>query len=376
MAEERSKHWTEDEELLERFVLGRLAEDEKARLSAHLAACSDCSRKVANETRIAAAAKFSGRKAIKDRLKVRLSSRKTFTATQRTGMHWTRVASLAAVLALLIAVGVYNNWFNTQSWNKQVTDQIVQEQPTSHQEPEAVARNESLAGTRRSDKGIESPVGREREKGRQLAKESPEGLTTEKSNRPSDQDLSRSRSSGKAAAGRSLAKDERQDAGRIAPLADQDNSAERGVWVEGNVISPIAQSAGAEESKLYAAPEATQLKATSSKVKKDNYAFQANNLAFLQQQGQVSQQPISSLPPIQRLQQVANTVQAFITQREDSLYVTLYPDIPLPDSQLRQATIESVSADSIIVDLQSQRIGYKLPFILQTRVGRKATQTK
>jgi hypothetical protein len=56
--------------------------------------------------------------------------------------------------------------------------------------------------------------------------------------------------------------------------------------------------------------------------------------------------------------------------------MTLYLDSPLADSELRSANIEVINNDSLILNLSSQRLGFRLPPALQNQANTKARQVR
>ena len=77
----------------------------------------------------------------------------------------------------------------------------------------------------------------------------------------------------------------------------------------------------------------------------------------------LNQQNSLSLPPTQqRLQQLNNAKVLTKVERIGSkTQMTLYLDSLLDENELANATIETLRNDSLILNLQNQRIGYKLP---------------
>ena len=54
MTENTNIHWTDDNELLSKFVMRQLPPVEEERLSSHLRTCENCQQAVKQETRIVA----------------------------------------------------------------------------------------------------------------------------------------------------------------------------------------------------------------------------------------------------------------------------------------------------------------------------------
>jgi hypothetical protein len=88
------------------------------------------------------------------------------------------------------------------------------------------------------------------------------------------------------------------------------------------------------------------------------------------------QKPSSSLPSSHQYGFRSGSVQTFIEKRSNAIQMTLYLDSAVAESELQSANIEMINADSLIVNLSSQRIGLKLPPVVQSQVNKKAKQVK
>jgi hypothetical protein len=88
----------------------------------------------------------------------------------------------------------------------------------------------------------------------------------------------------------------------------------------------------------------------------------------------IDQRPFSSLPPAQQmlqLQSVRGEVQTLLEERGDTLRVLLYLERPLDPQALHSATAQQVGDDSLIIRVQGQTIGLRVPPpLLQTRQAR------
>ena len=119
-------HWTRDEELLERYVLGRVVGDELLTIERHLKECEECRLRVQHERGLIAGVKRFGREEMKERLRQRvldgsptLSTGVIADASQRSDspkpreiqLSWQTIVSIAAVILILTGIGIYNNWF-------------------------------------------------------------------------------------------------------------------------------------------------------------------------------------------------------------------------------------------------------------------------
>src|SRR5512139_1958949 len=97
---ERPEHWTEDEELVERFVRGEVAPHDLTDLRRHLETCESCRRRVEVERALRSAVIAEGRAGLRSRLRVQLAARRT-TADR----YWPWVATAAV---LLVVFGLWN----------------------------------------------------------------------------------------------------------------------------------------------------------------------------------------------------------------------------------------------------------------------------
>jgi len=77
----------------------------------------------------------------------------------------------------------------------------------------------------------------------------------------------------------------------------------------------------------------------------------------------ISQQPFRDLPAARQQMQARDkrTIQTQYQQTDRGATLTLFPDSPFKDEDLRAARVQQVASDSIVVEVRSQRIGFKLP---------------
>jgi hypothetical protein len=78
----------------------------------------------------------------------------------------------------------------------------------------------------------------------------------------------------------------------------------------------------------------------------------------------LDQRSPSSLPPAQQALQYrsrTNTIQTLIEERADTLRINLYPDVPIDANALRNARAERIGEDSLIITVEGQQIGFRLP---------------
>ncbi len=352
-----STHWSDDTELLERFVLNRLEPAKRQELEAHLRSCETCQHAVRTEQELVAGVRRLGRDELKARLKHRLASiRSEEIPVRPVKTIWTwQIASAAAVLLLLIGIGIYNRWFTFRE-EKQIEEQNQVGQaeggrtgaekdenksagPAERRSAEPMKKEPSapMDRTVRSREGAPSPRGRERDKfadkkiaagGNAPVAHAPEAGVTEQGEQPI------------------------LDGGRIQ---SGESIGTKTLWVDGTLLKSL---------KIAAAKKADQF--TKSQVES---ASEQPHKLIVQQDGNTQaitlhQQRNDVLPPSRKLRQKqleGNKVQTFVERTDEGLDMTMYLDSLLDESELRNATVHPVNQDSLVVNFNEQRIGYHIP---------------
>jgi hypothetical protein len=387
MAETGNMHWTDDDELLSKFVLHQLPSSEESTLSSHLSSCEKCSLAVSEETVIAAGAKLAGREAMKERLRLHLSKREKWGAVSAmrnpTGyqIHWTQLAGVAAVVSIIIVLGVYNNWFGSNSWNKSTPqEEIAQEKGSSPSEPPERETQRSMPEDLRGKDLPQSSssteldhVNKPQVQRTELLKEKASGdkrVAHEESTTSVTAEPGRNAATGVAAV----------EAGRVGnelQMNDDGASPEpQTFWVEGYVIRDVPKKS---QGTLSATPrdQVSDIMKHEAEAKKDVQQLSKTRNDVTMLAISLSQKPTTSLPPtLQYRQGQQGVVQALIENKDNAIQMTLYLDSPLADSELRSANIEVINNDSLILNLSSQRLGFRLPPALQNQANTKARQVR
>ena len=91
-------------ETIEDAVLGRLTPEERSRVESHVLDCAMCREAMEQERLIAAGTKAWGRAAMKQKLAGRIAA----ASQQRT--PWPHILSAAALLIVIIGIGVLFRW--------------------------------------------------------------------------------------------------------------------------------------------------------------------------------------------------------------------------------------------------------------------------
>jgi hypothetical protein len=373
MAEISNIHWTDDNILLERFVMHQLSSDADNQLSAHLAVCKKCRQAVKEESRIVAGVQLAGRTEMKQRLNSYLATSRqdwSSSAGRMDSFHkipWIRIVSVAAAAVIIIAVGVNNNWFNLNYHdNPVVEEKRAQDQP-----------QQALAPTRESSESKETaaePLDTKLARSNDLRRENrSEGLKEKDIRHKSDlkeeaaKTMAATPSGGVEAGAVSLGK--RGDTDNKSHLSGQLASAPpREFWLEGHVVASSSPHDGQQQSA--SEPQEYQSRAFRSKdlAKNETKERAISSARNLPNPISLSQKPLSSLPAtLQASKRPSGRIPTLIENREDTIHMTLYLDSPVPDSEMRSSNIQMIGPDSLILNLSSQRISFKLPPVLRSR---------
>ena len=372
MSQLNNIHWTNDEDLLDRFVLTRLEAEEREKLDGHLRECAQCQQVVRAEQQLVAGVRRAGR----DALKARLRERVGIQPVRR--INWYQVAGVAATIVFLVTIGIYNRWFfSGETKEAVITEQVDKElrQPAGElkraEQDEAavtVQKQKELSAVSKSVPTTTGAATTPREEARR-------DVVAEPSKAP----VAIEKEKGKDVQAEHLQVAAGAQAKKEAYVLDQSTSEANAVWIEGAILT--------EELKEPSAPhllaprgakptEQTRARKLDEKISKDERPQMAIQAAepepFI-----VTQRPLSALPQLQRAKQNGiTTIQTLVERKEGVLQMTLYLD-PLVNESVRQsARIESITEDSIIVNIGSQRIGYKLPPGWAEQALRQAKQKK
>jgi hypothetical protein len=378
MAERRSIHWTDDDELLSKFVLHQLPAGEEAALSSHLSTCGKCRHAVNEETTIVAGARLAGRAALKEQLRLRLSeSEQRVTASPMRKpagyqVPWRQFASVAAVVTILIAVGVFNNWFISNSWNKSTPqEQVAQKQEPLTPESGNIENKESPP-EKFLGKDIDQSVGsaeqdyfdNRRVKRIEILKQK-----TSEHKRIAHEKSATSVTVEPAANAGAVA-DEGKAEKELQMIDEAVVPESQTYWVEGHVI----QDALEESRGMLSATPRDQV---SSVRKKDDHQVSKSGNDIAMPTISLNQEPSSSLPAsLQYRQDRQGVIQTLIENKDNAIQITLYLDSPVADSELYSAKIQVINTDSLVLNLFSQCIGFRLPPGLQSQINAKAKQVK
>ena len=332
-------HWTTDPDLLERYALGKVPEMERKQLDEHLRTCLECRARLTDETEIVEGIRMFGRREMKNKLRQRLA----YEPGRR--IPWTRIMSAAATIVILVGIGFFNEWFPPQSKQQVVAKPAETLGDMKDQVPErAVAQKQEISELekdRESDVSLKSKVGKE------TKIETPLKLQFD-GEKPED----RSALSAAAKSGAGAAQQKTEHMISLDEMKGQKlDQVDDQVWVEGTVMTQTDKN---EELG----------KVSRKKTPQDAQVPKSETQPSVQQGVQLQQMSSRNLPAAQlqkqRLSNV-NSVQTLVSRTNQGLKMTLYLDTLFQDADFRNANVQEVEPDSIVIDLPNQRIGYQLP---------------
>jgi hypothetical protein len=327
-------HWTDDEDLLARFVLGQLDAGEALPLEHHLQECERCKEAVLAERRIAAGVRLAGREELKRRLARRIGQRAS------GDINWYRVAGIAAAVVLLVTVAIRYQWLTGRDSPRDESSQkidSVSRPPEQAPAPQVAVERPSIDAMKPTvtQKETESLAGAgARVKGPEA--DGKKTIREEKGKRGEPAKLG-------------LAKEEQAFAKKDQLAAQAASDAEE-LWAQGTLAPSVVVTRLMDR----AANLAADAKGVEVVTRTQSALLDSATLT-------VTQRPISALPSMQKGARRTDAVQTLFRQNPAGLQITLFSDTLLNARELAQASIQSVRQDSIVLLLGNKLIGYKTP---------------
>jgi hypothetical protein len=309
------RHWTDDSELLDRFILDRIDQSERVPLDQHLLECERCRRIVRTESEFVAGIKLSGREKLKEVLRESLKSEEV-----NIFQRYQFISLAAAVLVILIGLGVFRFYVGSFEWPVKFSSRnyIVKQ---------SVGDSSTTA---------------ERKKERSASQE--ENSEAE--------DLAAAGAPAHQKTASNNVDDFQNEIGR-----DRNPKA---FWLLGTVIM-TPETDGKIHLSSKAENEGTREKRMEKKFLGQSRVF-AIQKDGASQTITLRQRSSEFLPSAQAKKGVDDrTIQTLVEKTPQGLNLTLYRDTLFQNSQIQQATIEPVTKDSLIVILANEHIAYRIP---------------
>lgn len=308
-------HWTDDPDLLDRYVLERVGQSECELLEHHLLECEQCRRVVQQERELVAGIVLSGRERMKGVLRESLKSGET-----NVFQRYQFISLAAAVLIILIGLGVFRFYVGSLEWPVKFSSRnyVVKQSAGDSSAATGGAKERSALQAENSASGNMAGTG------------TPAHQETELNNVDDFQ----------------------------TELGGDRNP--KAFWLLGTVVmtsetnGKVHLSAKAENEEI--------------REKRMEEKFSGQGRVFTIRKDGVSQtitlrQQLSKfLPDAQMKQSVDDrTIQTLVEKTPRGLNLTLYRDTLFQSFQIQQATIEPTTQDSLIIVLANERIAYRIP---------------
>ena len=347
-----NQHFTEDEELLERYVLGTLGPEQRDACEQHLSTCDQCRSAVRDERQLIAGIKRVGREQLKERLKERLGT--------GSGVPWLRVAGIAATVVIIAGIGtVYHWWGSTGRTPESTVSESGPREETPRQPSMAIG--EPAPGNERDARAGKLSEGFAKKSGAPGLKEKSVSLA-QKSDVTTVAPLS----------GGAARKDELAAARKAEPMlpanepkvgamttdrAVQRSSRQQSFWVQGIPIpSALNPESRAEEGQMNAMKQFDKtLSAKRAKQKLEGAVQNATEAGIILQQTQ------AALNQAGEHQMHAAYIPTEVQVSDTATLMTLYVDSLMSSREISSARISRVTQDSIIVFVGGRALGYRMP---------------
>ncbi len=345
MSEMADKHWTHDETLVERFILNTMNPEERNELEDHLRICEPCKREVRSQQLLIAGIQRSGREALKERLREQTAS------LPERQIPWPHILSAAAVILILLSVGIYNRWFETV---KQPENTFVLVHPDAA--PPVISKDSvEKSPSTMTDAPLDDKSTQMAERSSRLSKQKKEIQT------PTGSGLSEVMVEDKSSSTESSGN--AQGAGAVSKQAESAQvvacellvSEPEVVWTEGTALRSEDDRGNILNrgiSQTYSSGKTDAM--TSSPTSAQKKAGNKSSIVLIQQS-------VASIPLNQQQVRQPDKVITKVERLGDQIQFTVYLDSLLDESDLARTTIEPAGHDSVIVNLPNQRLRYKLP---------------
>jgi hypothetical protein len=349
-------HIAADPERLERFVLGQLPDGERRHVEEHLRGCPECARAARAERELAAGVRRFARQELKARLARRLRN------PAPVAVPWQPIAAAAAVLLIALGIGWYSNWFGIPGREPVATLGEIAEQKLPSDAERTVDSNGGDIQARdaesrvAADGKLDALAANEAQgKGQALGSEGEAKKETEAS----------AARRAESEAGRNVLED--RGAPMAAGVAEKSAAAPaagRQFWATGVLLEEAPAPAAEENFRKDVSDEAlreadqARLRTQGTMTRQKRATAQVTPVVL------IDQRPLSSLPSAQQMLQMQSErpqVQTLLDQRSDTLRVMLYLERLVDSSSLRSATAERIGEDSLVVRIDGQAIGIRLP---------------
>lgn len=344
MNEFSKKYWTDDPDLVEKYLLGGFSDEERARMDREISDCEPCKEKLQREKMIIAGIRSYGRETAKSALRSKLLKRQSSYL-----QNYSMAGLAAAVIVIALGVGVYKVWFGEMSFPKNfVRKEIIVRQAQAENDSGSVPGVPAEADGKVEKKSL-AAENNEKEKDSSVPINVPE----------SDMSLP-APSSGSSGVKRKDDGPERITAPGKAAVAAVKPFSQK-VWLIGSIV--MLPKSGTMER-----PSGQQLSARqefSRKHVQKSEGLRPKVFTIEKKDGiqniVIKRRPLYELPVSRRTLMAASShVETFVEHNERGLFMTLYND-NIRQSDIDHASVVVTAGDSLIVTMDDQQLVYRLP---------------
>jgi hypothetical protein len=344
MNESSKTYWTDNPDLVEKYILGQITEEERKQLDAEIADCEPCKEKLRVEQELAAGIKRHGREQLKSNLRRRLKKEEG-----KQLQRYSYVGLAAAVAFVLIGAGVYKFWFSDFTWPTKFNKKTFVIKQSAPQPDSVSAKTEptvtdggklkenNLAGTTEASADAKGFIDKdEQSQTRQKTELAP---------------VNKKRLKNIA----SSSVPEKPVTITVKPFSQK-------VWLIGSVVM-VQNNASANSAKSLALRKDTGVELQSGRAAET--IAQAKSFSVTKKTGSqqiiLEQRPLYELPASRRTQLAAtHHIETLVEHTEKGISLVMYND-NLKEDELKNAKVEVTRGDSLIVTMDDQKIIYRLP---------------
>ncbi len=340
--ENNKKYWTDDPELIEKYILNRISAEEKKRLDAEIADCEPCKAKLQEEMMIAVGIRHYGRDILKARLRKKLQRER---ATQFFNYQYVGLA--AAVVIIAIGLGAYQIWFSDLVAPKKFHKQEIifkQSEDSSSAKSELSTKDEQSDAVTQKSELKESAQRLKQSSSEQTKEFAEQGEAVQSAPAVSPEALGKS--------------DE------MMSDVTTTESSPSAIWLIGQivVVSESVRDRATSASKIQKGNDAVLSEQRRSKTNPQSLETITLNKKVKAGTIVLQQRAMKELP-LERSQQQRGQqreIETLLERTDHGIQLTLYDD-SINESDMKDAVVERLSEDSIVVSVSNQRIAYRLP---------------
>ena len=338
---EQNSHWTENEENVDRFLMGRLSGEERSLFLSHLEQCGECRERIARARRTAAQIREAGRRELKSRLSDRIKARPA-------PIPWPHVLSAAAIVIVVVGVGLYTVMRENRSLTVE-EHEAVPAAPQMKSQPDQSIADQAQEDLRTA--------------------ESSKGRRAEKAGSADKLEFAKPKAQKKVSPLPPVAAPAEQPLAAEAELSGAGKQQE--FWLEGTIVTAgLSVDLNTVRRDTKAAPGMMERQLQKAQKDEDMVA---------QEEGQIHeavtfrQLPSHRLPAVQQQQFIGAGTKRIPTkfeQTDKGMVLTIFTDKVVRRKENVQ--LWSPSNDSLIVEVDGLRIAYKVPASLQRTIMQTA----